>query len=188
MQFLTEQKLMTQPSEAVAQLFRARRFVAYANEHLVVLVGHHVGDAALFSRKDKDPPRLYEGIDDVDLQAIFRRGLHTVGTFVVSPGNFLLDPFKTARPAEVVLVGEADLPKWGGGVERYLAAFESARKQIFRFSEGKPKVGPKALRRVVGRSGDTPREGITRSDTGRGPEGAMHALPAPPAGARRGYG
>ncbi|MDJ0974208.1 MAG: SUMF1/EgtB/PvdO family nonheme iron enzyme [Planctomycetota bacterium] len=117
-----------------AQLMRDPAFIAYVNEHLVMLVGHHAGDAAMYALKE-DPaerPVFYPGLDETDLHSIFRRGLNAVGEFSVSPGNFLMDPYKV-RPAsdpDAFLVPEAALSKWGNDVEGYIAAFRRAQAEM----------------------------------------------------------
>lgn len=117
-----------------AQLFRDPRFVEYCNKHLVVVVGHQPGDAVLDphpANADGSCP-LYPGLRCDEHEMLFQRGLEVVGRFAVSPGNFVLHPAKTERGAgaAAVLVPERDLPKWGGGVEDYLAAFDRARRAL----------------------------------------------------------
>ena len=114
-----------------AQLFRDPRFVAWCNENLVVIVGHEPGDAL----DDPHPANadgtcpLYPGLTCAEHLANYARGLQVVGTFVVSPGNFVLHPDRMSNGAgeSAVLVREGALPKWGNAVDAYLAAFEKAR-------------------------------------------------------------
>jgi formylglycine-generating enzyme required for sulfatase activity len=114
-----------------AELFRDPRFVAYCNENLVVIVGHAPGDAD----DEPHPAReggacpLYPGLSCEQHLELYSRGLQVVGSFVVSPGNFVLHPdrMKKGAAADVILVREFDLPKWGDDVDAYLAAFEKAR-------------------------------------------------------------
>ena len=113
------------------QLFRDPRFVAYCNENLVVIVGHAPGDA----QDDPHPPGgaaacpLYPGLACDEHNELYSRGLGVVGTFIVSPGNFVLDPRRMTKGAgeSAVLVKELDLPKWGNPVDEYVEAFERAR-------------------------------------------------------------
>jgi formylglycine-generating enzyme required for sulfatase activity len=117
-----------------AELFRDPRFVAYCNENVVVVVGHDPGDAF----DDPHPTGeggacpLYPGLTCEEHRRCYVEGLAVVGTFVVSPGNFVLHPDRVkvgARDASL-LVRERELPKWGDAVDAYLAAFESARKAM----------------------------------------------------------
>lgn len=117
-----------------AELFRDPRFIAYCNENLVVIVGHQPGDAF----EDPHPANadgtcpLYPGLTCVQHNALFACGLEVVNTFVVSPGNFVLNPAKMKKGAgaDAVLVPELDLPKWGNAVDDYIAAFEKAKRAM----------------------------------------------------------
>jgi formylglycine-generating enzyme required for sulfatase activity len=117
-----------------AELFRDPRFVAYCNENLVVIVGHDPGDAFEDPHPvgEKGACPLYPGLTCEQHQALYHQGLAVVGTFVVSPGNFVLHPARMTKHAgaDAVLVREVDLPKWGNAVDVYLAAFEKARKAM----------------------------------------------------------
>ncbi|MCG3134105.1 MAG: Hercynine oxygenase [Planctomycetes bacterium] len=118
-----------------AQLFTDPRFVAYCNDRMVVVVGQVPGDAL----GEPHPPSpgagacpLLPGLTCAEHEDLYARGLAVVGTFQVSPGNFVLDPRRTATGAgaAAVLVPEPKLPKWGDAVDAYLAAFESAAKAM----------------------------------------------------------
>ena len=125
-----------------AQLFRDKRFVEFANEHLVVLVGQDPGDASLgIVRSGEDLPSPYKGIARTALQQIYRQGLRVVGAFQISPGNFLLDPHaaKPGAGSAAMLVEERSLSKWGNDVHGYLSAFERARS-LMRKRHGAPKA------------------------------------------------
>jgi formylglycine-generating enzyme required for sulfatase activity len=117
-----------------AQVFADPRFIAYCNEHLVVLVGHQSGDALTDGHQPGEDDRcpFYPDLECWEHHRIFKRGLAIVGSFEVSPGNFVLNPdrMRDGAGAEAMLVAEDALPKWGGGVEAYLAAFERARKAL----------------------------------------------------------
>jgi formylglycine-generating enzyme required for sulfatase activity len=116
------------------QLFRDPKFVEYCNQNLVVVVGHDPGDAF----QDPHPKAadgscpLYPGLTCPQHEELFGRGLEVVGRFVVSPGNFVLDPDKVKKGAgnDCILVREMELPKWGNPVDAYLAAFERARQAM----------------------------------------------------------
>jgi hypothetical protein len=116
------------------QLYRDPRFIAYANEHVVVIVGHAPGDAM----DDPHPAReggacsLYPGVTCAQHVDTYRRGLEVVGGFSVSPGNFVLHPDKTEKGAgaDALLAGERELPKWGNAVDEYIQAFERCRKAL----------------------------------------------------------
>jgi formylglycine-generating enzyme required for sulfatase activity len=117
-----------------AQCFEDPRFIAFFNENAVVVTGHQPGDAVY----DPHPPGegglcpLYPGLTCDEHEMLFAKGFDVVRGFSVSPGNFLLDPFRAAPGAgrKAVLVPEGDLPKWGNAVEVYLAALERARKAM----------------------------------------------------------
>lgn len=117
-----------------AQLFRDPRFIAYCNEHLVVAVGHKPGHAGLHPHAaGKDGAcTLHKGLECWEHEAVFNKAIHVVGRFQVSPGNFVLHPdhCEPGQARRAILVKERELPKWGGGLEIYLAAFERARKTI----------------------------------------------------------
>ncbi len=124
-----------------AEMMRDPKFIAFVNEHLVMLVGHSAGDAARYAMKEdsKERPVFYPGLDETDLHSIFRRGLNVVVDFTVSPGNFLLDPNKVrpAADADAHLVEAASLSKWGNDVDGYIEAFKRAQKTM-RERYGKP--------------------------------------------------
>jgi hypothetical protein len=109
-----------------AQLFKDPRFVAYCNAKMVVAIGHKPGHAGLDPHpegKDEACP-LHPGLECWEHEAVFNKAIHAVGRFQISPGNFVLGP------DGAVLVKEHELPKWGGGVEVYLAAFQRARESV----------------------------------------------------------
>jgi hypothetical protein len=116
------------------QVFKDPHFVAYANEHLVVVIGHAPGDAQL----DPHPPRadgtcpLYPGLTCDQHEILYARGLEVVGGFQVSPGCFLLHPdrIENGAGASALLVTEARFPKGGADVEGFLKAFEEGRKAL----------------------------------------------------------
>lgn len=113
-----------------AQLFRDPRFVKACTD-LVVIVGHHPGDAALEATRGlPQPPSPWPGLERFELQSMFHQGLRIVGPYDVSPGNFLLDPFKmrNGAGAAAILVDESALPKSGGETDAYIQAFARARR------------------------------------------------------------
>jgi len=114
-----------------AETFTDPRFVAYCNEHLVMAVGHQPGDAFEDPHPagEDDACPLYPGLTCRQHEILFGQGLAVVGSFVVSPGCFVLDPERVAAGAGAgaVLVGERAFPKWGAAVDAYLAAFDRAR-------------------------------------------------------------
>ncbi|HEX5135451.1 MAG TPA: SUMF1/EgtB/PvdO family nonheme iron enzyme [Planctomycetota bacterium] len=117
-----------------AQLFTDPRFVAFCNERLVVAFGMDPKDAEFDPHPENEDGScpLMPGIDCIDHMEIYRDGLFVVRVFRVSPGNFLLDPFACENDAgeKAILVGEADLPKSGVGVDAYLAAFARAEAAL----------------------------------------------------------
>jgi formylglycine-generating enzyme required for sulfatase activity len=117
-----------------AQVFADPRFVAYANEHLVVLVGHHPGDAQLDPHPEGPDGAcpLYPGLTCDQHLVLFARLQEVLGAFRFSPGLWVLHPDRVQRGAgeRAVLVPESNLPKNGTGVERFLAAFDEARAAL----------------------------------------------------------
>ncbi len=117
-----------------AQTFTDPRFVAFCNEHLVVIVGHQPGDGF----EEPHPPGeddacpLYPGLTCDEHELLFAKGIRVVEEFQVSPGNFVLHPGRVAFGAgeEAVLIGEETFPKWGAAIDTYLAAFEEARRRM----------------------------------------------------------
>jgi hypothetical protein len=73
---------------------------------------------------------LMPGISCVDHQVLYREALAVVRVFTVSPGNFVLDPFACDQGRGAILIAEQELPKWGGAVDAYLAAFGRAEKAL----------------------------------------------------------
>ncbi|MEZ6007740.1 MAG: hypothetical protein R3F05_08205 [Planctomycetota bacterium] len=82
-----------------AQLFRDPQFIAYVNEHLVMVVGMHPGDAV----RDPHPEGengacpLLPGLDCWQHVTPTRQGLAVVESFRVSPGRLL--HFDRIRPS-----------------------------------------------------------------------------------------
>ena len=123
------------------QCYRDPRFVAYANENLVMVVGHAPGDAFddPHAELEGGACSLYPGITCAQHIDLYRKGLAVMGGFSVSPGNFVLHPDRAAPKAgeEAVLVGEWELPKWGNAVDAYIAIFERARAALAEEDAGK---------------------------------------------------
>jgi serine/threonine-protein kinase len=123
-----------QCDRTVAQCYRDRRFVEYCNEKMVVVMGRQPADAE--DRPHAENPdgscTIHAGLTCREHVELYRRGLAVVGRFATSPGNFVLDPRKAAKGAgaAAVLVPEGALPKSGDSVDRYLAAFDEARKRM----------------------------------------------------------
>jgi len=117
-----------------AQIFRDPRFIEYANQHLVVVVGHHPGDAQLDPHPESADGAcpLYPGLTCDQHLLCFIRLQEVLGAFQGSPGMWVLDPARVEKDAgeKAVLVGESRFPKNGTGVETFLAAFEEARKAL----------------------------------------------------------
>jgi hypothetical protein len=113
-----------------AQLFKDPRFVAFCNERLVVAFGMDPKDAEFDPHPENADGSCSQmpGILCLEHQEIYRDGLFVVRVFVVSPGNFILDPFVCEVDAgpKAILVAERDLPKSGTAVDVYLAAFARA--------------------------------------------------------------
>jgi formylglycine-generating enzyme required for sulfatase activity len=116
-------------------LFRDPKFVHYVNEHAVMALGHVPGDAS----DDPHPEdadgncTLYAGLACHEHIDLFYEGLKRVEGFVVSPGNFILDPRtddESREPAKWILVDERELPKWGGGADIYVKKLEEAQQKL----------------------------------------------------------
>ena len=116
-------------------LFRDPTFVHYVNEHVVMALGHVAGDAA----DDPHPEdadgncTLYAGLACHEHIDLFYEGLKRVEGFVVSPGNFILDPRTDDESRDAVkwiLVDERELPKWGGGADIYVAKLKDAQAKL----------------------------------------------------------
>jgi hypothetical protein len=118
-----------QCDRTVAEVFRDPRFVAYCNERLVVVVGHvpHDAEDRPHAARPDGSCTVHTGLSCETHEALFARGLAVVGGFRVSPGNFLLDPFRAVKGAgrEALLSGEERLPKGGADIGAYLEAFEA---------------------------------------------------------------
>ena len=117
-----------------AQLFKDARFIKYCNKNMVVVVGHHPGDAGMNPHpegKDGACP-LYPGMACWEHVSLFRQAIRVVKSFAVSPGNFVLHP-DHAHPGageKALLVPEGKLSKWGGDVEGYLYQFSVAAARL----------------------------------------------------------
>ena len=117
-----------------AQCYADPRFVAYCNEHLVVVIGHDPGDAF----DEPHPPldggacSLYPGLTCEQHEQMYSDALKVVRQFVVSPGNFVLHPDRAESGAgeDAQLVREFALPKWGNAVETYIEVFERCRGAV----------------------------------------------------------
>lgn len=116
------------------QLLADPRFVAYCNEHMVLVIGHHPYHARDLAHQPLEGGScpLYPGISCKEHDANYFRGVEIVTDFVTSPGNFVLHPDRCEKGAgaKAILIEERRLPKWGNPVEEYLRAFEEARKLI----------------------------------------------------------
>ena len=125
------------------QLFRDPRFVKYCNENLIVVVGHQSGDALTDGHKPgkDDACPFYPGLECWEHHTLFRQMIRVVGSFRVSPGNFVLHPdyCEPNAPKEVFLIPEAELSKWGNDVDGYLAAFAMACEKLEALDAAKPK-------------------------------------------------
>lgn len=114
-----------------AQVFTDPRFVAYANEHLVVVVGHHPGDAQLDPHPEGPDGTcpLYPGLTCDQHLLNFVRAQEVLGSFESSPGLWVLHPDRVENGAgeRAVLIPERRFGKNGTGVAEFLAAFEEAR-------------------------------------------------------------
>ena len=108
--------------------------MAYANEHVVTVIGHAPGDAMdePHAELESGACSLYPGITCMEHIDAYRKGLGVMGGFSVSPGNFVLHPDRAEKGAgeKALLAGEWDLPKWGNAVEAYIAVFERSRDAL----------------------------------------------------------
>lgn len=137
------------------------KFIEYANEHAVVLIGHHPGDGEDDpSEPEEGPSVLYAGARAEDLRAVYTELCEIIDTrtfpkaiwdFKLSPGVFALNPHQELQeePEQMILVGEDDFPKDGDGLDTYIQNLKNAQKalgkgQTYRdFKAGKP--APKTI-------------------------------------------
>ena len=119
-------------------LFMDPEFIKCCNEHCVVAVGQTPGD----SQGSPHPVGIdgrctvFPQLTCLEHIALFDEGIKRISAFVVSPGNFLLDPRVADDVDDTgrrILVDESELPKWGGGVEIYIAKIAEAQAKL-----GKP--------------------------------------------------
>jgi formylglycine-generating enzyme required for sulfatase activity len=116
-------------------LFQDPEFIRCCNERCVVAFGQSPGDAQMHPHPQEVDGRcsLLPQITCAEHVELFVEGLARIGTFVVSPGNFLLDPRvddSETDPDARILVGERELPKWGGGADVYLAKIAEAQAKL----------------------------------------------------------
>jgi formylglycine-generating enzyme required for sulfatase activity len=119
-------------------LFMDPEFIRCCNEQCVVAFGQTPGDSGGAPHPAGVDGRcsLFPQITCLEHLALFDEGLKRVSAFVVSPGNFLLDPRvpdEETSPARRILVDESELPKWGGGADVYIAKIAEAQAKL-----GKP--------------------------------------------------
>src|SRR6185369_3832244 len=112
-------------------LFMDPAFIHCCNEQCVVVFGQVPGDAKEHPHPAGSDGRctLFPQITCEEHEAIFEAGLKRVHSFIVSPGNFLLDPRvpdDEPEDAKCILIGERELPKWGGGADVYVAKIAEA--------------------------------------------------------------
>ena len=123
-----------QCDRTIAQCYRDPEFVRYCNENMVVVLGHQPWDAddRPHAARPDGSCTVHPGLTCREHEELYRRGLAVVGGFRTSPGNFVLDPFRTEKGAggKAILGPERSLPKWGDAVEEYLAAFRGAAEVL----------------------------------------------------------
>lgn len=115
-------------------LFRDPAFVAYVNEHAVMVVGQNEGDAESAPHRSgpDDWCPLLPGLRCMDHLAMYGDVIRRVGGFRMSPGNFILNPHVEGdepKPGRI-LIGERRLPKWGGGAAVYIARLKEAQATL----------------------------------------------------------
>jgi hypothetical protein len=118
-----------------AGLFMDPEFIECCNERCVVAVGQVPGDSQGSPHPVGADGRctLFPQITCLEHIALFDEGIKRIGSFVVSPGNFLLDPRvedEVTDPTRRILVEEAELPKWGGGAATYVAKIAEAQAKL----------------------------------------------------------
>jgi hypothetical protein len=136
-------------------LFRVPAFVRYVNENAVLAVGQVPWDAADDPHPEGADGRctLYPELACHEHVDLFYEGLKRVAGFSVSPGNFILDPRveeDVREAARWVLVGERELPKWGGGAETYVEKLKEAQAVL-----GQPLSREEWLKRSESRARET---------------------------------
>jgi formylglycine-generating enzyme required for sulfatase activity len=116
-------------------LFMDPEFVRCCNERCVVAVGQAPGDSQGSPHPSGVDGRctLFPQLTCGEHLAIFDEGIKRIEAFVVSPGNFLLDPRvpdEEGDSAGRILVDESELPKWGGGADVYVAKIAAAQEKL----------------------------------------------------------
>ena len=116
-------------------LFMDPAFIHCCNEQCVFVFGQDPGDAKEHPHPAGTDGRctLFPQITCAEHEAIFEVGLRQIDSFVVSPGNFLLDPRvpdEESEAAKRILIGERELPKWGGGADVYIAKIAEAQAKL----------------------------------------------------------
>ncbi|MCA8935379.1 MAG: SUMF1/EgtB/PvdO family nonheme iron enzyme [Planctomycetes bacterium] len=142
-----------------AQVFTDPKFIEYVNQNAVLLVGHNPGHGVDDPIEPEEGSSiLYPGCQAENLRETFDYFCYTVNTrvvpkqiseFSISPGEFVLNPHLELqeRPDQMVLVGEADLPKSGNDPTAFIDALKRAQDELGTgqtrtdFLAGKP--GPK---------------------------------------------
>ncbi|MCC6466599.1 MAG: formylglycine-generating enzyme family protein [Planctomycetes bacterium] len=139
-----------------AQVFADPKFIEYCNEWAVVLVGGHPGDGASAPIEPAAGPSvLYPGCKAENVRKVFadlvevidvRRFPEAIYNFKVAPGQFVLCPHEEMldAPEDMIMDGEATMPKDGGDAGKYIAALKAAQAKLGTgqsrtdFAAGKP--------------------------------------------------
>jgi formylglycine-generating enzyme required for sulfatase activity len=116
-------------------LFMDPEFIRCCNEHCVLAVGQAPGDSggAPHPCGADGQCSVFPQITCLEHLDLFDEGLKRVEAFIVSPGNFLLDPRvpdEEHDPAKRILIDETELPKWGGGTDVYVAKIAEAQAKL----------------------------------------------------------
>jgi hypothetical protein len=131
-----------------AQVFLDPAFVAYANEHVVVLAGHNAGDGWPDPIEPEEGASvLYPGCRAEKPREVFAEFCRTqdperipdaIASFEVSPGMFAITPHRdrVKRPEDLILVPESGFPKGGYAPEVFIARLKDAQAKL---GEGVPR-------------------------------------------------
>lgn len=125
-----------------AQVFTDPTFIAYANEHVVVLAGHDPGDGW----QDPIEPLegksiLYPGCRSEKLREVFAEFCRTadgtkipdaITSFTISPGMFAITPHRdrVKEPEDLILMPESAFPKGGQSPKAIVAALKKAQAKL----------------------------------------------------------
>ncbi|MCC6573703.1 MAG: SUMF1/EgtB/PvdO family nonheme iron enzyme [Planctomycetes bacterium] len=126
-----------------AEIFTDARFIEYCNEKVVLLAGHDPGDgqSSPIPFGARGESLLIPGCQADKLQAVYDYFCFKIDMAIVpkqisefrmSPAMFMLNPHRKLmeKSDQLVLVGEAEMPKGGVGMETLLKRCDEAQKML----------------------------------------------------------